>query len=164
MTKALKKKQLTYTDAQKLEVIAIYVVNGNILKTSRETGIPDSTIHSWIGTDFWESNIAIAREENQELLDGMVSGVIHAGVQAIADRVANGDEVITKDGETRRKAMTGRDLATVTGIMFDKRQIIRHQPTSIKGNDGRLDKLFQVLENAGQFAVPIEGEVISKDS
>jgi hypothetical protein len=41
--------------------------------------------------------------------------------------------------------MKGRDLATVFGITFDKRQIIRNLPTSIKAEstDSRLSQLAE---------------------
>jgi len=53
--------------------------------------------------------------------------------------------------------MSGRDLATTTGIMFDKRQIMRNLPTSIKAEstDSRLNDLATKVRElqGGQFTI-----------
>lgn len=140
------------------------MLSGNVQEVSRSLGIPDATIQKWKGMEWWETERTRLSDENQEMMDASLTRIIHKAHEELEDRITNGDEVIAKDGERLRKAMTGRDLATVGGITFDKRQILRNQPTSIRGNDGRLNKLFEVLETAGQFAIPIEGEVIPQDS
>jgi hypothetical protein len=71
------------------------------------------------------------RNEKQDELDASYTRVIHKAQEALIDRLEHGDEVITRTGERMRKAVTAKDLATIGGIQFDKRQIARNLPTSI---------------------------------
>jgi len=81
------------------------------------------------------------RLEKSDEIDASITNILDASTKQLTDRINNGDEVLNKDGDIIRLAMKGRDLATVFGITFDKRQIIRNLPTSIKAEstDARLN-------------------------
>ncbi len=133
-----------YTDVQRREVLSHYAVLGNVLRVSEITGIPDSTISTWKSkSTWWVAELERIREQKQDEIDANLSRIIQKSTEALETRIEQGDEVITKDGETRLKAITGRDLATITGIIFDKRQIMRNLPTSIRteSTDTRLTAL-----------------------
>ena len=64
--------------------------------------------------------------------------------------------------------MKGRDLATVFGITFDKRQIIRNLPTSIKAEstDTRLNALadkVRELQAGGNKVILGESEIVNNN-
>jgi hypothetical protein len=60
--------------------------------------------------------------------------IIKEGMEALRDRINNGDYILGKDGKLKRRPMSGRDLTIATGTMFDKLRILEGQPTQIVQN------------------------------
>ena len=149
-----------YTDEQRQQAIANYIVTGNITKTAELVNIPRRTINQWKLSEWWDAAVAKMRLEKHDELDANLSNIIHSATEALSERIASGDAYIDKEGEVRLKPMSGRDLATVTGIIFDKRQIMRNLPTSIKAEstDARLNSLAEKVRELQGGMVTIEGK------
>lgn len=133
-----------YTDEQRREVLSHYAVLGNMTKVSELTSIPVSTLATWKGkSDWWVEGIDRIRQEKQDEIDANLSRIIHKSTEALETRIDKGDAYINKAGGVSCKPISGRDLATITGIIFDKRQISRNLPTSIRteSTDSRLTAL-----------------------
>jgi hypothetical protein len=64
-------------------------------------------------------------------LDGAFTRIIHKATDELLDRLNNGDAVLI-DGEVRRKPVSARDLALISGIAHDKRALIRRQKLSLQ--------------------------------
>jgi len=147
-----------YSDEQRREAAAHYVVHGVMTKVTELTGISSATLSDWkTKSDWWEGLTESIRAEKSDEIDATISRTLEKSSKQLIDRIDNGDDIITKDGEHVRQLMRGRDLATVFGIMFDKRQIIRNLPTSIKAEstDSRLNQLAEKVRelSAGQNKV-----------
>jgi transposase-like protein len=109
-------KKRPWTDADKERAIAVYVTTGNLSRTSRETGVPISTLRDWLKEQPAEK-VKEAREEAQaEFVRKAWEGVT-AHVEHLAERSAIA-------------ATTARDSATIVGILIDKIQLVTGQPTS----------------------------------
>lgn len=132
-----------YSDEQRREAMAHYIVTGNISRTAELVNIPKRTLADWKSKDWWVTEVAKIRHEKQDELDANISRVIDSATMRLQHRIYDGDAYIKKDGEVGSKPVSARDLATITGIMFDKRQIMRNLPTSIKAEstDSRLNSL-----------------------
>lgn len=152
-----------YTNEERLEAISHYAVLGNMVKVSELTGISERTLSDWKNkSDWWEPALQEVRTLKQDEIDSSLTRIIHKSTEALEDRIDKGDAYVTKSGEVDRKPMSGRDLATVTGIIFDKRQISRNLPTSIKSEstDARLTSLADKVRELQGGMVTIEGEVV----
>lgn len=154
-----------YTDEQRREVIAHYAVYGSLTKVSELTNIPINTICHWRNhSDWWVDAVAKVREEQKDEIDASLSRILQKSTQRLEERLDVGDAYITKDGEKAFKEVSARDLATVTGIMFDKRQIMRNLPTSIKAEstDARLNQLAEKVRElqGGMVTIDQEGNKI----
>lgn len=134
-----------YSDAVKKEAAIIYLVTGNKKRTSEQVNVPYSTLYSWMESDWWDGLIERVRHEKQDELDGQLSQVIDKAFASILDRLEHGDCRLDKDGQIVRVPVSARDATVIAGIAFDKRQILRNLPTSIKGDDSRLNQLADRL-------------------
>jgi hypothetical protein len=86
----------------------------------------------------------------QDQLDAELTGIISKATSEIVDRLENGDEVLDKNGNTRRKKLSSRDLTMVLAILFDKRALIRGDPTSRTEkitSEATLDKMITKFED-----------------
>lgn len=133
-----------YSDEQRREAASHYVLLGNAVKVAELTNIPHRTINDWRQKEWWHELTASIRLEKSDEIDASITRILDASTEQLLDRIEHGDEVsLDKEGQPLKLAMKGRDLATVFGITFDKRQIIRNLPTSIKAEstDTRLNQL-----------------------
>lgn len=127
----------------------------SIRQAAKQTGINDRTVRIWKNQEWFNVVLDAVVQQLDSQLDKQLTGVIHKGVQGVADRMEDGDYVFNKKGELVRKPMGGRDMAITTAVMFDKRQLLRDKPTLIeqKSADERLSDLG---ERFRQFAAATE--------
>lgn len=153
-----------YSNDERREAAANYVVMGNLSRVSRAVNIPRRTLFDWANSDWWQDLVQQIRHEKKDELDAEMSNAIHRAVQRTTERLESGDAYIAKDGEVAYKPVSGRDAATITGILFDKRQLLRNQATSIKteSTDARLADLASKVRELQGGTTTIEGEVVEK--
>lgn len=114
--------------------------------------------------DWWPILIEELKYIKQSELDGQYTGIMEKSLAEVVERLENGDEVIV-NGEIRRKKVSARDAALISAIMFDKRQLLRGDPTAIKQQnfnvDERMEKLMSTFEQIArkENEKVIEGEV-----
>ena len=120
-----------YTVEEKLAAVLAYVMTGSVRGVVRLTGFRQQTISAWKNESSWWTDAYMSiKKEKQDEIDGGLTTIIHAASSEIIDRITNGDEFIDKNGDARRKKMTGKELAWVMGISYDKRALLRGDPTS----------------------------------
>lgn len=120
-----------YTAQQKLEAVTAFVMTGTVMGAVRLTGIKHQLIYEWKNkSSWWPDAYRAVKVQKQEEMDGAMTAIIHVASEEVIDRLLHGDEVITKDGDTVRKKMTGKDSAWVLSIIHDKRALLRGDPTS----------------------------------
>lgn len=135
----------TYTDADKERAIATYVTTGNLSRTSRETGVPISTLRGWIA-EIPPVKVQAARE------DARAKFVRKAWetVEAYLDHLRKPDVM---------KTANAKDGATVVGILVDKAHVTDGKPTAIERFEGQVQHehehnhsltLKQLLEQRGR--------------
>ena len=164
-----------WSPEDKIAAATAYIYTGTSQAASRmlrEWGIEiaDSTIRWWATqSSWWPELVKQVRKDKDEEIDALQTNLLHETGEQILDRVRNGDEVITKDGDIVRKKMTGRDLTIVHGTVWDKRALKRGNPTTrVEKNDNeallelaqRFNQFAKQMEESGNLAKPIEGEVI----
>lgn len=149
-----------YSDEDRRLALILYNQHGSCVKVSEHSHIPERTVNDWTHSDWWEDELAVIREENKDLIRASITRIVTKGFDNIEDRIENGDEYITKDGQKDRKKASLRDLGTVTGIAFDKLRLLNNEPTSIQGKadiEATLDQFRQLAQ-----ARVVEGEILDK--
>lgn len=121
-----------YSDEDRRAVAVQYTIHGCLARTAEATSIPDSTIHGWLQQEWFQSLLGSIRTEFSDRIHARTASLLEKSFDELEDRLDNGDAFVTKEGVIR-VPMRGRDLAFTTAILFDKRQILMRQPTSITG-------------------------------
>jgi hypothetical protein len=149
-----------YTDEQRREAVAHYVVLGNWQAVSEATGIPHRTCTSWAHAPWFATLYAEVRAEKGAELDGAYTRIIHKAADELLDRLENGDAVLI-EGEVLRRPVSACDLAMINGIIYDKRALARSEPTSItdKGRATLLE-LAAFMEELAKKKARERGEPI----
>jgi len=66
---SLTKQGSKYSDEDRRQVVAEYLITGNMKKVAKSTGIPHRTLNDWKKADWWDDVVATVRAEKAEELD-----------------------------------------------------------------------------------------------
>jgi len=170
--RGIEKRNGWYPDEKRIEVVTLWACIGSAQKCAELSKVPVGTVKAWSRTPWFKELLEEIRHENNEKLDAKFTLIAEQTQDLILDRLEHGDYVILKDGTQTRKPINAKDLALVSAITIDKRQIIRNKPTSISQNvssgevsEDKLQKLAQtfidlVNKKENKEEKVIEGEVI----
>lgn len=130
-------------------------------ETSRVCNVPLITCKKWKASDWWTNLVNDIQSGDGQKSDNKMSKAIDKALDLIMTRMEEGDyQYDQKTGRLVKVPLKARDLERVASGLFDKRQLIRKQPTSIKQSDlNQKDRLVQLAE---QFAV-FAGQKIAKE-
>jgi len=146
---SLNDKRSKYSVRQKLQAVTMWVVLGNIAEVSRRVGVAKDTIKYWKNeTEWWKEAVERIKLQRNEKLDADITRAIDMSMGELADRIKKGDEVILKDGEKARKKMSGRDLALISSMLYDKRSLMRGDIASTRATNTTQAEVLQQLKSS----------------
>ena len=155
-----------WSEAKKIEACTIFIATGSPTATAAATGVPIDTIRKWREAAWWKELREQIQHEDEAALDSKTTKIIQKTMDLIADRVENGEYLFDqKTGTIKRMPMSARTATKVASDLFDKRQILRKQPTKIVENHNIADRINQLASEFAKFsaAKTIEGTVIPQE-
>ena len=143
-----------WSEKKQLEVVTTYLALGNLAETSRVCNVPTITVKKWKQQPWWAELVADIQSGEGQKADNKMSKTIDKALDLIMTRMEEGDYLYDqKTGRLVKVPLKARDLERVASGLFDKRQLIRKQPTSIKQSDlNQKDRLLELAEQFAKFA------------
>lgn len=137
-----------YTTDDRIRAVIDYCSTGNIHRTAINVSVPARTLYGWYKTEWWTEILTRFSEENKDELNAGYRRILSSSMQVIENKL-----------KTPRKISIMDAVKTHTFI-FNTRQILNNQPTSISSTIGskELDKLRQLFED--QASKTINGQVV----
>lgn len=158
-SKQARHKRRSYSDQEKEHAIAVFTTCGNLSKTSRETGVPISTLRGWLAEQPAEEIQQARLDAKARFIEGAWQTVLK-GLQ-VGDTVMSFalenkgriDEaikaVLSSDIEKEDKAdlvkvlasltrFNLRDVSTYVGTIYDKIALATGKPTGISRLEGEV--------------------------
>jgi hypothetical protein len=163
--KASDTKQSWWSEKQKYEVVAAFVLLGNMRQVSRMTGIPEITCRKWKASPWWTEAEDEIRRGAKVQLSGKLTKAIELANIALEDRLTHGDFIFDyKTGKMVRKPVTADTAVKVLDKLIDRQEMLDKnakalETTTREGVDERLKKLAEDFLNFAK-ATQIEAEVI----
>ena len=104
------------------------------------------TVTLWKSQEWWSKLVNDIQSGEGQRTDNKMSKTIDKALDMLMERMEQGDyQYDQKTGRLVKVPLKARDLERVVGGLFDKRQLIRKQPTNIKASDlGQADKLCKL--------------------
>ena len=135
----------------KIHAAAAFFATGTVDGASRLTGLNHQTISEWKNkSEWWDPVLSKLKKEKNDELDATVTDLIHKTTTELNDRIINGEVQMHQGVPTGHlKPMTGRDLAATLNTLYDKRTMMRGEPTSISGKADQstiIDSLKEQFE------------------
>jgi len=160
----------------KVMAAAYYTVLGSYEKTTKHMAaagkpVPKSTIAYWrTKTNWWQPLIEEVRKAKNEELDAKLTSIIHKSADELEDRVKNGNYKLSgkkkEDGtpEYVRVPMSSSELAKDgIGIQYDKRALIRGDPTSRVAREDPEVILEKIAKNLIEMSQPKPIEAVKTE-
>ena len=144
-----------YSNEQRIEAVANYMILGTLSKASEACGIPLTTLYDWKKTEWWEPLAVETRNEKEDEHHAAFSGIIEKATKRAEDALEHGETklVKVKDGYEERLVPVGaKDALMIAAISYDKKRLSENLPTSItqsegsKGIQAKLEELSRRLE------------------
>ena len=150
-----------WKESKKIEAVTMYLSTGNLTETARVISVPIRTLESWKVTDWWKEMVARIQADDDQQLDAKTSKVINKALDALMDRVENGEYVYDqKTGQLKRSPAKLRDLNTAFNNLLDKRQLLRNKPTKIVEQQSTAIALQNLANQFANFTQKQETEKV----
>lgn len=146
---------------KQLEAVTTYLATGSIAETSRIINVPYRTVQSWkLESEWWPKVVEEIQSGENQKVDQKMSRIIDKTLEKLVERIEDGDYMYDqKTGRMVKVPLKARDLERITSGLFDKRQLIRKQPTNIKSDpSNQTDRLLKLAEQFASFAAGKEKE------
>jgi hypothetical protein len=127
--------------------------------------VPLPTLTKWKHALWWNELVDDIQSGDNQKADNKMSKVIDRALDIIVERLEQGDyQYDQKTGKLVKVPLKARDLERISSGLFDKRQLLRKQPTNIKADTlTQTDRLLQLAEQFAKFAgKPVEEKVINE--
>ena len=136
-----------WSENQKLQAVATYVLLGSMSQTAIATGIPLVTIKSWRNAQWFKDTLLQIRDEDLDKLDANLQRVIDKALLATEDRLDAGDwQYDPKTGKPIRIPVKAQIALRITNDLLNQQTKIREKPDKVeveKTIDARLSKLSE---------------------
>ena len=143
--------------------VEAYLEHGPTTEAAVALGVHLDLFRKWVASSEGRRAIDLARSSLNALLDLGLTKIINQASARVLDALEHGQKVISKDGEIHEIPISGKDAATIFAIVFDRRQLLRKQPTQIGGElDEKLEELATKLRYLGSATV-IQPETLPVD-
>lgn len=150
-----------YTPETKVRAVMAYLVTGTSKQAEQFSGVKATVIRDWKSrAEWWPLVMGECRKKKQDELDAAYTSILHQAVGTLSDRIENGDEFIDRNGKRYRKLLSARDLAIITGVIYDKRALLRGDPTGRIERRTSGDNLKMLQANFEKIAKQLEAKTI----
>jgi hypothetical protein len=156
----------TYTPEEKRECLKQYLLLGTYSAAAEATGVPINTIRSWkhVDREWWDrTQNELITEMEGDYRPGWVR-VLGKAIEAIEDRIENGDTVVTKAG-LARVPVKGKDLGVLAGIAADKLKQFGVKPAVPDDVAKRRKELQELAKKDQELAqLPVNQPVVQQEA
>jgi hypothetical protein len=152
-----------WTDKQKYEAVAAYLLIGNLAQVSRMSGIPDITLRKWKSSPWWPEAEQEIKRASKLQLSGKLSKAIQLANLAVEDRLENGDWVFNpKTGTMVRRLVSADTAVKILDKLIDKQLVLeKHADENVHvTQEGVTERLEKIAHELLKFTKASQMEVI----
>lgn len=144
-----------WSEKQKMEVVASYLLLGNISQVARFSGVPEITIRKWKASPWWDEAEAECKRSTKLELSGKLRKAIDLAHLTIEDRLTHGDWSFNpKTGEMVRKPVSTDVAIKAFDKLVDKQLLLEKAADSavVVTEEGINERLKKIAAELLKFA------------
>ena len=104
-----KARSAKHDEQVKLRALAHYASSGSLTATAEAVGLPKQSIHNWTASEEGSELVGQLRTSLRHAIAADLVTVSRKAIAATLERLDNGDEVITGQGEKVRRQVSAKD-------------------------------------------------------
>lgn len=140
-----------YSDEQKMELMKLYLLTGNLALSAATLKIPEITARWWKKKDWWKQLEAEMRQSERIELSAKLKRLAEKAQEATMDRLENGDwKYDAKTGRLFRMPVAMKDAHKVSMDIVDKTMIL--EKNLVDAPELEESKADKFAELAARFA------------
>lgn len=141
-----------YTPDTKIHAVTSYVVTGSFKQAAKLAVVPESTIKGWKGTEWFRTIARYVQQARAEELDSSMSNVIHQAMEAVHDRLTEGDTKYNpRLNEVVRVPVSAKDATLIADRVIHSRNLLRGDATSRTENTSLAEKIMDLRQQFKTF-------------
>lgn len=144
--------QHRYSDSQKMEALKLYLITGNLAIVSAELNIGYKTLQYWKYSQWWEELTKQIKTEGKIQLSNRLRSIAEIAMDAVKDRLQNGEWVMSPTGELTRKQVSLRDAQRVVVDNIHTAVEIESEQDQGQTNERIADRLASLADAFATFA------------
>ncbi len=141
-----------YSDKKKTEAVVTYLAVGKLPLVSAVVDVPVATLRQWRTMPWWKEIEQEIRREDEYELDTKLSKIIDKSLDAVAERIENGEFKLV-NGKVLRVPASLKDVHRVSVDLVDKRNLIRGKPTSRVEKTEVVDTMTRLAAQFAEWAI-----------
>ncbi len=149
-----------YDDKDKLFALAVYAETGCQATASKRTGIPPTTINTWLKEPDVDSTLDELRSSMRRHVAFKCAEASVLAIDAVIDRLTHGDYVVVNN-ELQRAPVKAKDAGYLAGIMIDRHTLLTAN-TAGKSTPEMLQRLANEL--VAKMRQVVEPKTIEQES
>lgn len=138
-----------YFDTDKIRAMAVYAETGNQAEAARQSGVIVDSVNDWVNSEQHTSLIGELRATIRYNEGWRLSRLFSKSLDVVEERLAKGDAVVLKTGETIYKPVSYRDAVVGASILFDKWMCISGAISNEAALMGQMHELSSQLSSLG---------------
>ena len=151
-----------------IRAATVYALTGSMIATSEQCKQSVGMIHAYSKLPLFQEHFEKIRKEKISEIQARLSHIVDLSSRALADRIENGDEYVSKDGSIQRKSMSGKDIAIVMGITIQRGMELAGTAPSQSNSADKLAELAAKLERlallqSGKTIEPAVDKIVADD-
>ena len=121
-----------YTEGQKITAATVVILTGSLQRAAKESGVPWRRVKKWqMNSPWWDKVVTKVRRQKAKEIDDNLSRLIDTCLKDLETKLTDGETVLNKNGDTVSVPLKTDTLLRVFNSLFDRRQVVRGDPTSI---------------------------------
>jgi hypothetical protein len=157
-------QQAWWSEKQKYDAVASYLLFGNLALVGRMTGIPERTLRKWKASPWWNEAENEVRKSSKVQLSGKLVKSIELANMQLEDRLQNGDFLYDqKTGQMVRKPVSADTAVKVLDKLIERQEMLDKSARALDTTtqEGVTERLAKLAEDFMKFAntKTIEGQV-----
>lgn len=149
-----------WSEKKRIEALTVFAALGQYNRVEELTGVPANTVRQWLKEQWARDLLDEIRSENDHAIDAKFTEIVTTALKGLSERLENGDSKVLRDGSLVKVPVGAKDLAIITAINVDKRQLLRGKPTTRSEQITEGSRLQRLEQMFLKLAKPVERKVV----
>lgn len=151
--RAVAKSGARWSDSQKMELIQMYLLTGNLALSAASLKIPEDTARQWKAKNWWKEREHELRIQKDFKISNRLERIVDKSLELVDDRLQHGDFFYNKNsGTLERKPVSLLQAHKVASDMLDRRELLEKKLNAGQTQEVAIDKFVQLAEKFAALA------------